>query len=113
MDAIPADADLVVCQGTLAGRVEGHEVVTITNFISDPALDALVERLKAAPAPVPEKESEVVPEKEREDALLSRKRILTGLPSESKEEAILRAACSKKRAASRRAMRRPCWSANG
>ena len=91
VDAIPADADLVVCQGTLAGRVEGHEVVTITNFISDPALDALVERLKAAPAPPPAGETEAVPEKEGEAALLDRKRILTGLPSESKEDAILRA----------------------
>ena len=112
VDAIPADADLVVCQGTLAGRVEGHEVVTITNFISDPALDALIERLKAALAPVLPDEGEgslrvasqpctgkcsATPspstgvDSGEEDALVSRSRILTGLPSETKEEAILRA----------------------
>ena len=73
VDAIPADADIVVCQSTLADRVHGHEVVRITNFISDPALDALLARLG--------KGVEV----------LQIKNILTGLPSESKEDAILRA----------------------
>ena len=73
VDAIPADADIVVCQSTLADRVHGHEVVRITNFISDPALDALLARLG--------KGAEV----------LQIKNILTGLPSESKEDAILRA----------------------
>ena len=74
VDSIPPDADIVVCQSVLAGRIRGHEVVQITNFISDPALDTLVERLKAPQTPV-----------------LSVRNILTGLPSESKEEAILRA----------------------
>ena len=73
VDVIPADADLVVCQSTLADRVQGHEIVRITNFISDPALDALLDRLKKGPE------------------VLQIKNILTGLPSESKEEAILRA----------------------
>ena len=74
VDSIPPDADIVVCQSTLAGRVQGHEVVQITNFISDPGLDALVERLKTPKIPV-----------------LSPGNILPGLQSESKEEAILRA----------------------
>jgi PTS system mannitol-specific IIC component len=73
VDVIPADADLVVCQSTLADRVQGHEIVRITNFISDPALDSLLDRLKKGPE------------------VLQIKNILTGLPSESKEEAILRA----------------------
>ena len=73
VDVIPADADLVVCQSTLADRVQGHEIVRITNFISDPALDTLLDRLKKGPE------------------VLQIKNILTGLPSESKEEAILRA----------------------
>ena len=73
VDVIPADADLVVCQRTLADRVQGHEIVRITNFISDPALDTLLDRLKKGPE------------------VLQIKNILTGLPSESKEEAILRA----------------------
>lgn len=80
VDAIPADADLVVCQGTLAERVKGHEVIRITNFISDPALDALVERLKAPQ-----------PENPAGEGLLTRPRILAGLPSEGRDEAILRA----------------------
>lgn len=73
VDAIPGDADLVVCQSTLADRVQGHEIVRITNFISDPALDSLLDRLKKGPE------------------VLQIKNILTGLSSESKEEAILRA----------------------
>ncbi len=77
VDAIPEDADLVVCQGTLAGRVKGHQVLEIRNFISDPALDKLIGQLKAAP--------------QDEGGLLSPSRILTGLPSEPMEAAVLRA----------------------
>ena len=86
IDRIPADADLVVCQHSLASRMAidpdspGRkdrlpEIVTLTNFLSDPALDALLERLSA---PLEEPSSLV-------------KKVLAGLPSESKEEAILRA----------------------
>lgn len=78
VDSIPDDADIVVCQNNLAERVHGHEVVRITNFISDPALDSLLERL--------EKGTE-----EKETGILRIKNILTGLPSESKDDAILRA----------------------
>ena len=78
VDAIPEDADLVVCQGTLAGRVSGHPVLQIRNFISDPALDRLVEQLKDAP-------------QETRNALLDPARILTGLPSETMEAAVMRA----------------------
>ena len=74
VDTIPEDADIVVCQNTLADRIHGHEVVRITNFISDPKLDELAARLKNKDIPV-----------------LLQKNILTGLKSESKEEAILRA----------------------
>ncbi len=75
VDSIPDDADIVVCQSNLADRVHGHEVVRITNFISDPALDSLLARLG----------------KGTEEGVLRIKNILTGLPSESKEDAILRA----------------------
>ncbi len=48
-DSIPADADIVVCQSVLAGRIaaaaEGAELVVIDNFLADPALDALFARL--------------------------------------------------------------------
>ena len=73
VDAIPEDADLVVCQGTLAGRVKGHPVLGITNFISDPALDGLIARLGG------------------KDRLLTPERILTGLAAEPMEDAVRRA----------------------
>ena len=78
VDSIPDDADIVVCQSNLAERVHGHEVVRITNFISDPALDSLLERLGKGT-------------EEKETGILRIKNILTGLPSESKDDAILRA----------------------
>ena len=76
VDSIPDDADIVVCQSNLADRVHGHEVVRITNFISDPALDSLLGRLGKGT---------------EETGVLRIKNILTGLPSEPKEDAILRA----------------------
>ena len=76
VDSIPDDADIVVCQSNLADRVLGHEVVRITNFISDPALDSLLARLGKGT---------------EETGVLRLRNILTGLPSESKEDAILRA----------------------
>ena len=48
-DGIPADADVVVCQSVLAGRIagagHGAALVVIDNFLADPALDALFARL--------------------------------------------------------------------
>ena len=76
VDSIPDDADIVVCQSNLADRVHGHEAVRITNFISDPALDSLLARLGKGT---------------EETGVLRLRNILTGLPSESKEDAILRA----------------------
>ncbi len=76
VDSIPDDADIVVCQSNLADRVHGHEVVRITNFISDPALDSLLARLGKGT---------------EETGVLRLRNILTGLPSEPKEDAILRA----------------------
>lgn len=76
VDSIPDDADIVVCQSNLADRVHGHEVVRITNFISDPALDSLLARLGKGT---------------EETGVLRLRNILTGLSSESKEDAILRA----------------------
>ncbi len=78
VDSIPEDADIVVCQSVLAARIHGHEVVQITNFISDPKLDELVARLKT-------------PQVLEEEGPLLRRNVISGLPSETKEEAILRA----------------------
>ena len=86
VDAIPADASVVVCQSQLAerarARVPGVPVVVITNFLNDPALDALL-------LSVSDETSAVAPPKEI--PVLSRSNILVGLPSEGKEEAIRRA----------------------
>ena len=87
VDSIPDDADIVVCQSNLADRVHGHEVVKITNFISDPALDSLLERLgKGTPKEEAEEKTDG-----KETGVLRIRNILTGLPSESKEDSILRA----------------------
>ena len=49
VDQVPDVTDLIVCQRGLAERVKdsnpGKEVVIIDNFLSDPALDRLLERL--------------------------------------------------------------------
>lgn len=50
--AVPADADVVVCQGILAGRAAASapqaRIVEISNFLEDAALDALFGELTAA-----------------------------------------------------------------
>ena len=124
---IPADASLVVCQRELAerARLSGKEVLAITNFLADPALDALLDRLstnvEAAAGysdPAAEEfglmppdqnnlqgateESDTMQSEQdtrqgagdegtKEVPMLLKSNVLTGLPSESKEEAILRA----------------------
>ena len=127
---IPADASLVVCQRELAerARLSGKEVLAITNFLADPALDALLDRLSSQVSaaagysdPAAEKFGLMPPDQNNrqqpeqntrqgagdeiratqseqntwqgatEVPMLMRSNVLTGLPSESKEEAILRA----------------------
>lgn len=118
---IPDDASLVVCQRELAerARLSGKEVMAITNFLSDPALDALLDRIAAsgchpekpkAPKDLPPlapEDSSLAPEDsslalrmtasepaEAElppQSVLQVENVLTGLPSEDKEAAILRA----------------------
>ena len=77
---IPEDASLVICQTQLAERaaLSGKEIIAIGNFLKDPALDALLERLSVQGA-------ETVPE------ILASANILLGLAPESKEAAIRRA----------------------
>ena len=49
VNSIPADADIVVCQEGLASRAHGNaptvKIVAIKNFLEDPALDELYDRL--------------------------------------------------------------------
>lgn len=104
VDQVPDATDLIVCQRGLAERVKstnpGKEVVIIDNFLSDPALDILLERLIkaeiAGQAGNDETDvNEVMPEQVEEPVLdeggiLKIENIMTGLAPESKEEAIRR-----------------------
>ena len=104
VDQVPDATDLIVCQRGLAERVKstnpGKEVVIIDNFLSDPALDILLERLiKAEIAGQAGNDetgvNEVMPEQVEEPVLdeggiLKIENIRTGLAPESKEEAIRR-----------------------
>lgn len=105
VDTIPSDADLVVSHKNLADRAlksaPNAEHVNITNFLSDPALDALYESLKKKTEPTavaaeetakPESvQEEAATEEVKESAILKTENILVGLSSETKEEAIQRA----------------------
>lgn len=79
-DSIPEDTDIVVCQKVIASRLQGRkdipEIIVIENFLSDPELDRLLDRLRKVNISLP---------------LISPDNILTGLPTESKENAITRA----------------------
>ena len=86
IEDIPADTDIVVCQNHLKDRAlerveknsaEGGKktvVIGIENFMDDPALDKLLESLKGG-----------------NHEVLAKDNILTGLKTESKDDAILRA----------------------
>lgn len=117
VDQVPDATDLIVCQRGLAERVKdtnpGKEVVIIDNFLSDPALDRLLERLIRMEAEGPGeiagqagndgkmdgkegkmdgKEGKDEKGKDgKEEGLLRLENIRTGLAPESKEEAIRRA----------------------
>lgn len=86
VDAIPSDASVVVCQAALADRARacapGVEIVVITNFLNDPALDGL---LSAAESGAGQDRASVAPE------ILRQEGIAAGLKSEDRESAIRRA----------------------
>lgn len=77
---IPEDASIIICQSQLAERAarSGKEVLQIVNFLKDPALDALLNRLQ----------TDVSPAKK---SILTAENIFLGLKPESKEDAIRRA----------------------
>ena len=97
VDCVPEATDLIVCQRGLSERVKatnpGKEVVIIDNFLSDPALDRLLERLIEAEKTEVAEIADQVGNDERvgNDEILKVENILTGLAPESKEEAIRRA----------------------
>lgn len=75
VDSVPSDADIVVCQRVLSERARksapSAQIVTIDNFLDDPALDALYDALtkishaaqliETTPAPAPERSAQERP----------------------------------------------------
>lgn len=98
VDTIPEGTDVVVCQSQLAERAEksapGSEVIVIGNFLADPALDALYDRIEgqAKAAEMPEVSSAEISAEpvsaESAAGMLTLQGIRTGLKSVSKEDAI-------------------------
>jgi PTS system mannitol-specific IIC component len=101
VDNIPAECNIAVVQTTLADRAKASapqaQLVTIGNFLNDPALDALYVQLTtldapAAPAAAPrtdEEKAQDLATKKRD--VLVRESIKLNQPSVTKEEAIRRA----------------------
>ena len=97
VDNIPADCDIAVVQTTLKDRAAKSapqaQLVTIGNFLNDPALDSLYLQLTTldAPAEAPAAADVTQPAKAVKKDVLVRESIKLGQPSVTKEEAIRRA----------------------
>ncbi len=96
VDTIPADCDIAVVQATLADRARKSapqaQLITIGNFLADPALDALYVQLTTGDAPVVEPVAETpVDVQEKKSGIIVREGILLGERSDTKEEAITKA----------------------
>lgn len=97
VDTVPADASIVVCQRVLSERARKSapqaQIVTIDNFLDDPALDALytsltqlshaAELIETTPAPAP-----APAEKERPSLAIERADVRLGVPSVGREQCI-------------------------
>ena len=96
VDNIPADCDIAVVQTTLADRAKKSapqaQLVTIGNFLNDPALDQLYLQVTTldTPAVAPAEGQETAAKPVRKDVLV-RESIKLNQPSVTKEEAIRRA----------------------
>lgn len=98
VDTIPEGTDIVVCQSQLSQRAElaapASEVVVIGNFLTDPALDGLYERIECQRAAEEQgsehaAEASAAPESaESSSQMLTLQGIRTGLAPVGKEEAI-------------------------
>ena len=100
VDNIPADCDIAVVQTTLAERARKSapqaQLITIGNFLADPALDALYVQLTTGDAPASEADAAIIEEIEAEkpanhSSVIVREGIVLGERPETKEEAITRA----------------------
>lgn len=97
VDTVPADASIVVCQRVLSERARKSapqaQIVTIDNFLDDPALDALytsltqlshaAELIETTPAPAP-----ASAEEERPSLAIERADVRLGVPSVGREQCI-------------------------
>ena len=97
VDTVPADANIVVCQRVLSERARksapSAQIVTIDNFLDDPALDSLykaltqlshaAELIETTPAPAPEPAAE-----ERPSLTISADDIQLGLAPVGREQCI-------------------------
>jgi PTS system mannitol-specific IIC component len=101
VDNIPSDCDIAVVQTKLQDRAKASapqaQLVTIDNFLNDPALDSLYLQLttldKPAEAPADDADDKAadMSEKEEKKDVLGRESILLNQPSVTKEEAIRKA----------------------
>lgn len=92
VDNVPADADIVVCQTILAERAAKSapqaRLVTIGNFLTDPALDSLYTELTSVGGGEAAAEPEAAVKEKKNVTKMLPEGIKLGLPSVSKEEAI-------------------------
>lgn len=92
VDNVPADADIVVCQTILAERAAKSapqaRLVTIGNFLTDPALDSLYSELTSVGGGEAAAEPEAAVEEKKNVTKMLPEGVKLGLPSVSKEEAI-------------------------
>ena len=95
VDNIPADCDIAVVQAVLAERAKKSapqaRLITIGNFLADPALDTLYTQLTAgnAPSSLPdEKAASASPELSSKNQVICAEGIHLGLTPVTKEEAI-------------------------
>lgn len=95
VDNIPADCDIAVVQAVLAERAKKSapqaRLITIGNFLADPALDTLYTQLTAgnAPSSLPdEKAASASPELSPKNQVICAEGIHLGLTPVTKEEAI-------------------------
>ena len=95
VDTIPSDCDIAVVQTTLADRAKKSapqaQLITIGNFLADPALDALYVQLTtgdAPAAPVDENTDIIIPDVPIKKEIIVAEGIRLGQKPVTKEEAI-------------------------
>lgn len=95
IDSIPQDADVVVCQSTLADRAskktpDGAQLVQLENFLGDPELDKLYEQLTSAKVEKEDKKMENSNDKpgKKTNTKMLKKGIKLGQKAKDKDEVI-------------------------